>query len=1070
MKQRIIFTFFFAFLLLMAGCDNPEFERPEVSHTLTGILERKATTKTHFEEPVDGIYYPFWTEKDELAVYIDGLPTADRYTLTSGAGSEKGYFAGKIAGDRYLALYPYSDRVPDGLQDNVLKLKLPDRQTYAPHSIGEGAFPMLATGDDEGLSFKNLCSVLKISMTGSAAVKEVRFVAHDTTMAVCGPATVRTDYAEVPELVMSEGGSPRVTLDCPSVQLFEDEPTDFFIVIPSGTYRGGFSVEIETFSGTFTRTVRSDVTFGRSQFRYIAPFRCDADDEIDPDNLPYNQIWYVSISNDLLDIGSDKFDRNIVSHTYENGKGVLLFDGPVTRVGRNAFSCSITEIHLPNSVETIENEAFYWSMINEFRTPEKLKEVAYNAFIDCNELKRIYGPHASSDERALILEDGTMVAYAYGALEETLVLPEGAKTLEKYLFRSRGEIRNLILPEGLLSIREWCFNNCPNLETVTFPESLEDVEDFIFENCPSLREFKGNCALVLDSRCIVDKYGYMMGFAKAGVTDYVIPEGVTHYLQRFNDCPELRSLTFPESLKYTMSHPFRNCGNLAFFYGAHTTEDHHCLIVDGSLAGVTTVLPSRYVVPGGYEMTEMFFYVFSENKYVEHLSIPDEVKFIFDGVFSYMPQLKSLQLSSNLTSIGNGALMGTDNLDTLYLRSYAPPIYNRQPADEWGEEFPPHEGLVICVPEGTELIYKSAPVWSDYAEYIHGYHYDDLAPLDYYLSTDYSRDGRVSVLQTASEGRGIDIVLMGDGFTDRQLADGTYDAVMHKMAEAFFSEEPYTTYRNLFNVYAVDVVSATEGYEHPGQALAGWFGDGTLVGGNDTRCLDYALRAVPEDRMENTLIIVAMNSPAYGGTCYMYGSSSDNDYGCGTSVAYFPVGETDEGLAQLVHHEAGGHGFAKLDDEYAYQEMGEIPEDVKANRRYAFSYGWWKNVDFTNDPETVKWSYFLKDSRYQYDGLGLFEGACTYWRGAWRPTENSIMRYNTGGFNAPSREAIWYRIHKLAYGDAWTYNYEDFVAYDAVNRKTSASSAGAFNPSRTAGRPTAPPVVVGKTWQEAYRK
>lgn len=36
-------------------------------------------------------------------------------------------------------------------------------------------------------------------------------------------------------------------------------------------------------------------------------------------------------------------------------------------------------------------------------------------------------------------------------------------------------------------------------------------------------------------------------------------------------------------------------------------------------------------------------------------------------------------------------------------------------------------------------------------------------------------------------------------------------------------------------------------------------------------------------------------------------------------------------------------------------------------------------------------------------------------------------------FNAPSREAIYYRIHKLAYGKDWQYNFEDFVQWDLKN-------------------------------------
>ena len=43
------------------------------------------------------------------------------------------------------------------------------------------------------------------------------------------------------------------------------------------------------------------------------------------------------------------------------------------------------------------------------------------------------------------------------------------------------------------------------------------------------------------------------------------------------------------------------------------------------------------------------------------------------------------------------------------------------------------------------------------------------------------------------------------------------------------------------------------------------------------------------------------------------------------------------------------------------------------------------------------------------------------------------MNSTDSGFNAPSREAIYYKIHKLAYGRNWEYNYEDFVTYDLPN-------------------------------------
>lgn len=55
----------------------------------------------------------------------------------------------------------------------------------------------------------------------------------------------------------------------------------------------------------------------------------------------------------------------------------------------------------------------------------------------------------------------------------------------------------------------------------------------------------------------------------------------------------------------------------------------------------------------------------------------------------------------------------------------------------------------------------------------------------------------------------------------------------------------------------------------------------------------------------------------------------------------------------------------------------------------------------------------------QNDGLGVYEGGFRFMSGVWRPTETSIMNDSSKGFNAPSREAIYYRIHKLAYGSEY---------------------------------------------------
>ena len=349
-----------------------------------------------------------------------------------------------------------------------------------------------------------------------------------------------------------------------------------------------------------------------------------------------------------------------------------------------------------------------------------------------------------------------------------------------------------------------------------------------------------------------------------------------------------------------------------------------------------------------------------------------------------------------------------------------------------------------------------------------GYTWDDDLD-DYYSSSDYSADGEVNTLQTASVGNGIDIVLMGDGYSDRLIADGTYDEVMNTAMEKFFSEEPYKSYRNMFNVYSVTAVSKNEVYANGSQtAFSGFFGGGTHVGGNDQKAFEYALKAIDEEQMDEALIVIMMNSINYAGTCYMYHPEGSDNYGNGVSISYFPVGIDDTALAEVLHHEAGGHGFAKLADEYAYPEMGKIPmEEVNATKEQQNTWGWWKNVDFTNDLSTIRWNYFIDDTRYANDGLGAYEGGLTYWRGVWRPTENSIMLDNTGGFNAPSREAIYYRMHKLAYGDSWEYNYEDFVEYDAINRNSTASRSFKYVEIPKNFEPLHAPITIKSSWKNA---
>lgn len=323
-----------------------------------------------------------------------------------------------------------------------------------------------------------------------------------------------------------------------------------------------------------------------------------------------------------------------------------------------------------------------------------------------------------------------------------------------------------------------------------------------------------------------------------------------------------------------------------------------------------------------------------------------------------------------------------------------------------------------------------------------------------YLAT-LAKDGDVRMWQEHSKGWGINLVIMGDGFVVMDMGrGGKYETMMRKTMESYFSVEPMHSLREYFDVYSVTVVSASDSIGGE-TALNTTFTGGTSIKGDNEKCKQYT-RKVPQvgDAVVNTPMIVVMNSPRYAGTTYMHT--------LGYSIAFCPyVNNNDESFAQIIHHEAVGHGFGYLGDEYDDVYAGGVPSNVKAEvKKIASTYGWYSNIDFTPELTQVKWNHFISDERYAGEGLGAWEGAYGYKSGAYRPTETSIMFYNVGGFNAPSREAIYKRVMKLA---GKSYSHTQFIEFDAINRLPALRSINYMNEEFMVRKnfiPLASPVII----------
>lgn len=180
----------------------------------------------------------------------------------------------------------------------------------------------------------------------------------------------------------------------------------------------------------------------------------------------------------------------------------------------------------------------------------------------------------------------------------------------------------------------------------------------------------------------------------------------------------------------------------------------------------------------------------------------------------------------------------------------------------------------------------------------------------------------------------------------------------------------------------------------------------------------------------------------------------------GLGVAISPV---DEDLEGVIHHEAGGHGFAFLADEYSSDGNKTYGAAEKADLDKRHSIGWNLNLSYFNTSTTVPWKDFWTDPAYAPEAVAAYEGGDAQYKfGVYRSTDNSTMnsQYEFDKFNPQSRWLIYQEICKRA-GLACTL--EAFKAYDARNISYIPPSASTRNyVEKKKHKLGAPPVFIIK--------
>lgn len=311
------------------------------------------------------------------------------------------------------------------------------------------------------------------------------------------------------------------------------------------------------------------------------------------------------------------------------------------------------------------------------------------------------------------------------------------------------------------------------------------------------------------------------------------------------------------------------------------------------------------------------------------------------------------------------------------------------------------------------------------------------------ITGNYYSNGEKLLLnqKTASCANSVNIVILGDGYQKKDLLKGgKFERSAKSAMDSFFGIEPYKTFKDRFNVYMVAYESTDEGIDNNAAAVdKNTYFDTYWAGGSSTAAYtnspDKVIDAVKnvvgssDANYYRTIAIVLANTSEQAGSCgYPYRDKGADRSVVGEDWKSFSIcvlAANSTGTNGLVKHEAGGHAFGRLADEY-YSGSATITSSVAAELDVWHSKGWYFNVC----TDKSYWNLFI--GKTVYEDVGYVEGAYNYAFGVYRPTEGGMMQNNVGVFNAPSRRAIYQRIIRQTEGyDAYTD--AKFFEYDKKN-------------------------------------
>ena len=747
-------------------------------------------------------------------------------------------------------------------------------------------------------------------------------------------------------------------------------------------------------------------------------------------------------------------------------------------------SNSLNRIVLPDTLKSIGSNAFYGCkyLSGSLIIPEGVTEIKRGAFNGCIGLNGILSLPSTLKK--------------LGNRGEDDMGDEGTDYYGGVFQNCRNLTGNLILPDNLELIRGYCFSGCSGLYgELRLPAKLKRMGNCAFSYCSG---FSGSLSIPQGITALPSEAFHNCGFNGT----LTLHDGITNIANdAFANCHFKGELHLPKSLKVISENVF--CNN--DFSGTLTLPSTLTHIGSNAFANNWRLMG---VLDIPNEVESIGESAFSNCKMLEGIIFPESMETIRQGAFNECYGINSIVCKGTMPAhIESGAFNGVAK-DNFTLEVPESAISQYQAAPGWCDfkRIAAHHELV-CRPSvacALRTLHKqklvinaegewevaSKPDWCEVSPASGNKKTEVILTIKGMAKTTDRREGKVVfrlkdkdythecsvsqygyeygedewiTLQKATKGNkgGINIVLLGDGFNAKDIASGEYLKDIKQEVEYFFGIEPYKTYRDYFNVYTAIPLSTESGVGTVNTIRYNRFNT-TFTGGVGLKAdydeiFDYALGAptVNKRNLNQTLIIIVPNSTDYGGICQMWPDGSAIAF-CPKSTYGYPLNTRG-----VIQHEAGGHGFGKLGDEYIYHNAfidacgcsccGHVLEFNAAK-----SLGWYDNLELTGKMHSVGWSHLIFDDRYS-DIVDIYEGGYMHNRGVFRSEPNSCMNNDIPYYSTISRESIVKRIKAYA-GE--TYSFEDFVKNDKRDAGIVESRAfGGNGDQRNAGTYQHAPVI-----------